>query len=691
MNMLLHHQKRRNLSDGSFVNIGEDGCPYADNQLLIVADGLGGRGGYPHTRINPDILNREIFYNRFIEPVLGVANDQFACFVTDSFHELFELNNKYFSSTAAMRTSGYFASRLVTAIVLHEIKFNSNFRSEVVFSKMTEMDDEMQYSYIKFISGELAKIIQERLSAFADIMGLELESKTTGSYLLPTTLTIALINEKETNVDILYLWAGDSRGYIWNIDGLAQITDDHERDETMTNLITLTKPFTLEPRIIKNVPKPVILFNATDGCYKCPCFASPFDLEYVILQSLNSSNDFVDATRLLDGQFTAIGTHDDSNTMALATFGLESFDVVKTLVTQRLKALNQHIISKLPDILERDYIEELGQIEEQIEGGLYAVKDSLIEIVQIKEFVKQQMIVDGYAPYRQELNCLQLKIEEINESDKRQHDNIFKWVQYYWLRNPSLKQYTQAARSFYRGDSFQRFAEMERVCADEKNNFVKIYSEILDGLHGSVAAIIEMRDSILSLEAPRDKEIKGQLSLNIKSAYELLDKIDDGIIRGKIEKTFTRYYRGNAEINDLTERYVKQERDIVIALTRAIISENFKVDGINMPQVCRLAIESYLEILRNNAAKRQEIELEISELTDKHLLSFWNSNFNKLIIIIQRDFGDIIPIEIKSRIADNIGELQTKREEVAHCLDIRNQLYELYGRGYFRFFQESTL
>ena len=40
MNMLLHHQKRRNFSDGSFINIGEDGCPYADNQLLIVAVAL---------------------------------------------------------------------------------------------------------------------------------------------------------------------------------------------------------------------------------------------------------------------------------------------------------------------------------------------------------------------------------------------------------------------------------------------------------------------------------------------------------------------------------------------------------------------------------------------------------------------------------------------------------------------------
>jgi len=86
MNMLLHHQKRRNFNDGTFVNIGEDGCPYADKELLIVADGLGGRGGYPHTKINPAILNPEMFFNSFIAPVLGIADSNYTTFVTNSFH-----------------------------------------------------------------------------------------------------------------------------------------------------------------------------------------------------------------------------------------------------------------------------------------------------------------------------------------------------------------------------------------------------------------------------------------------------------------------------------------------------------------------------------------------------------------------------------------------------------------------------
>ncbi len=125
MYMLLHHQKRRNFTDGTFVHIGEDGYPYADNEMLIVADGLGGRGGYPHTKINPAILNPEIFYNSFIAPVVGIADPNYAMFVTNSFHELFELGPKYFSGTATMRTSVKTCYRNSVACLEIQSRFSS--------------------------------------------------------------------------------------------------------------------------------------------------------------------------------------------------------------------------------------------------------------------------------------------------------------------------------------------------------------------------------------------------------------------------------------------------------------------------------------------------------------------------------------------------------------------------------------
>lgn len=690
MNMLLHHQKRRNFIDGTFVNIGEDGCPYADKELLIVADGLGGRGGYPHTKINPDILNRETFFSKIIAPVLGEDIIGINLFVTDSFNELFELGNKYFTSSATMRTSGYFASRLVTAIVLYALKFNPNFRHDVIFDNIRRMDGEAQKQYIDSVRNRLAELIQQQLSAIARLMGLELESKTKGSYLLPTTLTVALMNETDNGVDILYLWAGDSRGYLWNTEGLKQITDDHERDETMTNLITLTKPFQLEARLFKT-SKPALLFNATDGCYKCPCFASAFDLEYVFLQAVNSSYSFEETAKNLDKQFTVIGTHDDSNTMALTSFGYESFDALKVAVAQRLAYLQEHFIQVLPGILERDYEDELNQVDEQLEGGIFAVKDSLIEIEPIVEFVKQRMVEEGYTPYIQELNSLQKKLKELNAAEENQKENIIKWVQYYWLRTPGLKQYTAAKNGFFRGDSYEKITEMEAICSEEKQRYVATYTKILEDLNESISAVVGMRDSILNLEAPHDKDMRWKLALSLKASHDLLDKIEDGIVKGKIERLFSRYYRGNSEINELTRRYIKQENEKVIALAYEIIKGDFIVDGLAMPQECRLAIDSYIKALQDIAEARKETYAEIDGLKDKHLMSYWTARLCDLIMTIRREHSELIPEEIKSRIADNIGDLQAKHDELEQCLQVRNQLYDIYNKEYYRYLEESAL
>lgn len=402
MKMLLHHQKRRNFSDGTFVYIGEDGNPYADSELLIVADGLGGRGGYPHKKIAPEILYPDKLYKDFIEPILknsdslNVDSDpryaEYKKFVEDSFTELFELGEWGYGPTSArMRTSGYFASRLVTAIALYAVKFCEEFNGKALFQKINNSEGDAQKKYIDEFRRALAQYIEKTLFNIAQKMGLELESNVKGAYLLPTTLVIAIINDSSENVlreeiriesgearngwlDVLYLWAGDSRGYLWNeTEGLAQITDDHERDETMTNLITLTRPFELEARLIK-VDKPVILFNATDGCYKCPCFASPFDLEYVFLQALakpdnsDSTVDCFDAVaQELDNQFKFIGTHDDSNTMALTALGYESFDEIQNAANKRLGYLQKSIIDKLPEILDRDFAYELNLCERKIE------------------------------------------------------------------------------------------------------------------------------------------------------------------------------------------------------------------------------------------------------------------------------------------------------------------------------------
>ena len=69
MNATVYHQKIKHDADGRTIYIGEDARPYADGEILVVADGLGGRGGYPHSKIDSRILNPDLFYTIVFEPV----------------------------------------------------------------------------------------------------------------------------------------------------------------------------------------------------------------------------------------------------------------------------------------------------------------------------------------------------------------------------------------------------------------------------------------------------------------------------------------------------------------------------------------------------------------------------------------------------------------------------------------------
>ena len=59
----LYTQRTRKNLKNQTIYLGEDAFPYAKDNLLIVADGLGGRGGYPHQEVNRDILDYDKFFD----------------------------------------------------------------------------------------------------------------------------------------------------------------------------------------------------------------------------------------------------------------------------------------------------------------------------------------------------------------------------------------------------------------------------------------------------------------------------------------------------------------------------------------------------------------------------------------------------------------------------------------------------
>ena len=158
--MIVYHQK---IKDGDKkIFIGEDAYPFCQPNLLLVADGLGGRGGYPHTKIDHDVLEEEKLFDVMFKHVFPAeVDEEFLAHVHKSFSEVFQTKEYYFSSDQTTRSSGYFASRIASIIVLYELKYNEEFAIDGIFADVMSKDGEEREQALQAYGDKLASIIKE--------------------------------------------------------------------------------------------------------------------------------------------------------------------------------------------------------------------------------------------------------------------------------------------------------------------------------------------------------------------------------------------------------------------------------------------------------------------------------------------------------------------------------------------------
>jgi len=477
----LYTQRKFVNKENKTIYNGEDAFPYAKDGIIIVADGLGGRGGFPHLNVNKNIIDKDNFYDLVFKSVfVKEVDDEFKEFVVNSCNEIFITKDYYFDNYKYAKPSGYFASRLATAISLYELKYNEEFNKDNIFNSIKDKTEDEKNAIALQYGEKLQVIITEKLQLIAKDINLILESRISGKYLLPTTLTIALVNENESSVDVLYLWAGDSRGYFIDKDGLGLITADHEVDEEMYNRISLTLPYKIEGRFV-TINKPCILFNASDGVYKCSYFDSPFKFEYWFFKTLLPSNNinpvsFEDSEKSLANLFDQIGTHDDSNTYGLITYGFENFEDVQKLAQDRLNYINETIINKLPDIINAYYDDELRELEKNKEEVLEDITDEsidtnlFIEDEKCKEYIKNQII--NSEEYKIEIDDLNKKIEDLKSVKNEIKEIVIKFVKYNWFKNLNFRRFVKIENyKLYNRylEKIECFKKIKRANLDERN------------------------------------------------------------------------------------------------------------------------------------------------------------------------------------------------------------------------------
>ncbi|WP_071288559.1 protein phosphatase 2C domain-containing protein [Mycolicibacterium llatzerense] len=160
---------------------------------------------------------------------------------------------------------------------------------------------------------------------------------------LPTTLAVVGVhNRSDHYVDCDVMWAGDSRIYCLEPGrGLVQLSTDHLEqsldaqanllgDDALSNFLSADNPFFIE-ELWAQLPKPVLLIAATDGCFGY--VYSPAHFELLLLASLGDSTDPDHWAANLQSRIGEV-TGDDAS-MAILQYGWDSFEALRNAFEPR--------------------------------------------------------------------------------------------------------------------------------------------------------------------------------------------------------------------------------------------------------------------------------------------------------------------------------------------------------------------
>lgn len=184
---------------------------------------------------------------------------------------------------------------------------------------------------------------------------------------LPTTIACAIMQRvSNSQMDVSALWAGDSRVYIMDADGLAQMSVDDTtvpdpmenlyEDGVLQNIFCSDRNAELHRHTVR-VSYPCIVLAATDGCFGY--VSTPMEFEGLLLRTMMDAKNAEQWEENLKQYIAAVSG--DDHTLCLAALGFKTFDEMKRYFYQRLTTLNNRYlepVSKL-DLDDRNARKEL--------------------------------------------------------------------------------------------------------------------------------------------------------------------------------------------------------------------------------------------------------------------------------------------------------------------------------------------
>ena len=211
----------------------------------------------------------------------------------------------------------------------------------------------------------------------------------------PTTLAMVIVSIDKDKYIIDSIWAGDSRNYIWNMNGLFQISKDDlkgnldplqnlREDAPMSNCLQADAPIRLNHnRISMPIEEKFMVISATDGCFGY--YPSPMDFEKTLLESLRNAESIEEWRIRLSSAFEFVTADDFS--YSIVSFNFTRFKDLSKLAKKSLKGSLQKYF------LKRKEYESAVRKKQQLENLIFDYEDELLsQINQIWPSYKQSYL-----------------------------------------------------------------------------------------------------------------------------------------------------------------------------------------------------------------------------------------------------------------------------------------------------------
>lgn len=289
----------------------EDANPFANDEIIAVADGLGGSGSTIH----------QIDKTQFLDLKEELKKSAFFDFEESFMEEYSEYFNHLLEPMidGENDTSALWASRIVIARYIYALLKIEEFKYGDLSNEKTRE--------------KLSEFIKLGLVKTANHFHLQ-KGKYDNQLILPTTLAGFRYRVIDGKIKAEVLWAGDSRCYVLNKKGLKQVSvDDENFSGEITNLFHSNSSPKLNYKCIE-LEEPYVLIAVSDGIFD-PFTKVPenFGVEYILLESIKECDSIENLKQILLTQYNKI--HADDSTMVFIPLGFDNYDELKTALKER--------------------------------------------------------------------------------------------------------------------------------------------------------------------------------------------------------------------------------------------------------------------------------------------------------------------------------------------------------------------